>query len=194
MTTPGNKQSQNLSRIKILVTAFVTILILALLLFQHFNGGVPSHHILDRSDLPKISNWWGGLLLPVITWFLLSRIKNRLTKQKLLTQPTGNQNSRVFRLFVLGLVFGILLAVSFVHNYKIFLDNVLYILLALAILVPIFYAEFILGFILGMTYTFGAILPTFFMLIMAAIGFLIYRFLRPLFTRLINVFGKKVGK
>gem|GEM_PF-5307569 len=29
----------------------------ALLTYEHFNGGVQSHHLLDRRDLPAISNW-----------------------------------------------------------------------------------------------------------------------------------------
>lgn len=59
----------------------------------------------------------------------------------------------------------------------------------LSFIVPIFFSEFILGFVLGMTYTFGAILPTAFVLVLAALGLLIYKFIRPLFMRLVKVFG-----
>ena len=61
-------------------TGIVTIAIWSLLAWNHYHGGVPSHHILHREDLPAISNWWGGLLLPLLTWFLLYRIQKRLMR------------------------------------------------------------------------------------------------------------------
>ncbi|MFS8083441.1 MAG: hypothetical protein ACMG51_08320 [Ginsengibacter sp.] len=166
---------------RILITCFLSILILGLLLWQHFHGGGPSHHILARKDMPEISNWWGVLLLPILTWILLIRIENRINNQGILTQRS---KIRIFVLFFLGLILGIVLAISFANNFKSFLDNFLYIILILSLFVPTYFSEFILGFILGMTYTFGAVLPTAFMLIIAIFGFLIYRFIRPLFLRL----------
>lgn len=190
MSTKENSQRQNFIKTRILITGMVTLLIIGLLLWQNFHGGVPGHHILNRGDLPKISNWWGGLLLPILTWLLLSKIENRVSKQASQTQGTKNQNIKTFGLFLLGLIFGILLAASFTNDYKLFLDNVLYILILLSLMVPIYYSEFILGFILGMTYTFGAVLPTLFILIIAAFGFLIYRFIRPLLLKATKVFRK----
>jgi uncharacterized membrane protein (DUF485 family) len=175
---------------KIFITSIVTILILGLLCWQHFNGGVPSHHILQRKDLPEISNWWGGLLLPILTWLSLDRIERRLNKQVSTTQDTKSQYIKILRLFFFGLTFGLLIAVSFTNGYKHFLDKVPYIFLIVSFIIPIYYAEFILGFILGMTYTFGAILPTIFVLIIATLGFLIYRFIRPLITRVTKLFGR----
>ena len=175
---------------RILLTSTVTIMILGLLFWQYFHSGVPSHHILQQKDLPEISNWWGALLLPVLTWILLGRIENRLNKQESLIQQAKNQHIKIIGLFLLGLILGISIAMSFTNGYKLFLDNVLYVLLIFSLIFPIYYAEFILGFILGMTYTFGAILPTIFILILAALGFLIYRFIRPLIMRAKRVFGK----
>jgi hypothetical protein len=176
-------QSKNPVMTKILITAIVTIVIWGLLVREHFHGGVPSHHLLDQKDLPAISNWWGGLLLPVLTWILLGRIEKRLNKQGAATQRTKAQNIKIAGLFLLGSMMGILIAVSFTNDYKLFLDNVLYIFLLLSLLFPIYYAEFVLGFILAMTYTFGAILPTIFILLIAAVGFLIYRSTRLLILR-----------
>ncbi|MBS1609336.1 MAG: hypothetical protein JSS70_11380 [Bacteroidetes bacterium] len=181
-------QVQKLTLIKILITGIITILILGLLLGQQVHGGVPGHHILDRKDLPVISNWWGALLLPVLTWLLLSRIEKRLMQHGASMRESNHQTIKFLRLFSFGLFFGILLAVPFLTNFKLFLDNVLYLILLLSLFVPLFYAELILGFILGMTYTFGAVLPTAFILLMAALSFVIYRFIRPLFAKL---FGKK---
>jgi hypothetical protein len=183
-------QSKNSVMPRIFLTGTITVLIFGLLLWQYFHSGVPSHHILQQKDLPEISNWWGGLLLPVLTWIVSGRIEKRLSKQASLTQEPKNQNFKTIGLFLLGLILGISIAVSFTNDYKLFLDNVLYVFLVLSLIFPLYYAEFILGFILGMTYTFGAILPTVFILIIAALGFLIYQFIRPLMLRAAKVFGK----
>ncbi len=33
---------------------------------EYFNGGVVSHNLLAREDLPAISNWWGLLTVPLL--------------------------------------------------------------------------------------------------------------------------------
>ena len=187
-------QSQKSAKIKAFIVGIVTILIFGFLFWEHFNGGVTSHHLLHQEDLPSISNWWSGLLLPILTWFLLSRMEKRFDKQSSQTEQTNNFLSKVFWFFLTGLIFGILLSTSFTNEYKPFLDNVLYILIALSFIIPIYYSEFILGFILGMTFTFGAIIPTVFILIMAIIGMVIYKFIRPIILRLIARLGNSFNK
>ena len=191
-------QRQNLTKIKAFIVGVVTFLIFTFLFWEHFHGGVTSHHILDQQDLPSISNWWSGILLPTLTWFLLSRIEKRINEENTLTPQTNNAISTVFWLFLTGLVFGILLSTSFTNEYKPFLDNVLYIIIVLSFIIPVYYSEFILGFILGMTYTFGAIIPTVFILIVAVIGLVAYRIVRPivlsLTARLANSFNKSLNQ
>lgn len=182
-------QGQELTKIKAFIVGVVTLLIFSFLFWEHFHGGVTSHHILHQQDLPSISNWWSGLLLPVLTWFLLSKIEKRLDKKKSEKEQRSKALSKVFWIFLTGLVFGLLLSTSFTYEYKPFLDNVLYVLIVLSFIIPVFYSEFILGFILGMTYTFGAIIPTVFILIIAVIGLLAYRIIRPIILSL----GRRIG-
>ena len=191
-------QRQNLTKIKACIVGVVTFLIFSFLIWEHFHGGVTSHHLLHQQDLPSISNWWSGILLPILTWFLLSRIEKRLDKNISQTKQTNNAVSTVFWLFITGLVFGILLSTSFTNEYKPFLDNVLYVIIILSFIIPVYYSEFILGFILGMTYTFGAVIPTVFILTVAVIGLVVYRIIRPivlsLTTRLGNSFTKSPNR
>ena len=194
MITQEILQRQNKVKIKAVITGIVTVSILGLLFWEHFHGGVVRHHILHQQNLPTISNWWSGLLLPILTWLLLSGIERRLGKQSTQKKQTNNLQTKVLSLFITGLVFGILIAISFTNGYDLFLDNVLYIILVLSLLIPIYYSEFILGFILGMTYTFGAILPTAFILILAGIGILTYKFIRPIIAKLIMKFANNLNK
>jgi hypothetical protein len=189
-----NMQRQILIKIKVLVVSVVTFLVFGFLLWEYFHGGVTSHHILQQKDLPSISNWWSGLLLPILTWFLLNRIEKRIVRQSSQTQQPNKSIKKIFWMFLTGLVFGVLLSTSFINEYKPFLDNVLYILIVLSLIIPIYYSEFILGFILGMTYTFGAIIPTIFILIMAIIGLFVYRFIRPIILRLTTRLGNSINE
>jgi hypothetical protein len=187
-------QIQLTTRTKVLFTGIVTFFVLSFLLWEHFHGGVASHHILDQEELPAISNWWSSLWLPVLTWVLLSRIEKRLREQSPQTNQVANLKKKNLWLFGFGIGLGILIAVSFTNEYSLFLDNVLFLILLLSLLIPIYYAEFILGFVLGMTYTFGALLPTFFILVMALVGVLIYKLIRPLIMKLIKRLRRSPAK
>jgi hypothetical protein len=167
-------------------TGIVTVAIWSLLAWDYYHGGVPSHHILHREDLPAISNWWGGLLLPLLAWFLLYRIQKRLMrynteKSKVLEYPVD-----VIYGFTAALVFGILLSVFFTLDYS----NISgYMLIGLFLLAPffsIYRAECVLGFVIGMTFTFGAVLPTAFGAIFASIGAILYRYVRPLVSHIVS--------
>jgi hypothetical protein len=168
---------------RIITTSIITLIIFGLLIWEHFHGGVPSHHILQQKDLPEISNWWGAVLIPILSWILIGRVETRIHKHGLIIQ---NQKTKIILLFLGGLFLGFVIVFSFTKNYRSILDNVPYIILFLSFLIPIYYSEFILGFILAMIYTFGAILPTIFILTFALLGYLIHRFIRPLI-----VSGKK---
>ena len=66
-------------KFRILFTATVTILVWIHLIWDHFNGGVPTHYLLQSEDMPGISNWWGGITLPLTTFLLLLWVhKNQL--------------------------------------------------------------------------------------------------------------------
>jgi hypothetical protein len=161
---------------RLIFTIIVSISTGSLLLFDYFNGGVPSHHILNRKDLPEISNWWGGLLLPALTWFLLYRLDKRLKLNGGFTLP---QN--VYWGFFITLFFGISLSAFFSFGYNNISGIMIQSVLPIALFYPIYRAECLLGFVLGMTYTFGGVLPIGIGAILAGIGAILYLFIRPIF-------------
>jgi hypothetical protein len=175
---------KRLFRIRLYITGLITLAMWSLLVWQHFHGGVPSHYILNRADLPSISNWWGGFLLPLLTWFLLLRIHKRILKNSDEESESAKYLINILIGFVGALLFGVMISVAFVNGYE---DATSYMVLALfplALLLPIFRAEYLLGFALGMTYTFGAVLPTGFGLLLMIIFAGLYYFIRPLILRI----------
>lgn len=160
-------------------TAILTIAIWALLGWQHFNGGVPSHHLLADEKLPEISNWWGALLLPLLTPLLLHRIRKRIFRHSHTEQETVKTLKGSLYNFLGSIIFGTLLSICFTLNYHDITGYMVLGLLAFAIFFPIYRGECLLGFVIGMTLTFGAVIPTGFGIMMAFLGLLIYMFIRP---------------
>lgn len=169
-------------------TAAITLAIWTLLLWLHYHGGVPSHHILANKDLPKISNWWGGLLLPLLTCILLYRI------WQVNFRPVSNSTERsglllpVLYRFLFSLLFGILLSIFYTFGYEDIPRYMILALLVLALFIPIYKAECLLGFVIGMTFTFGAVLPTGIGVILASVGLILYVFVRPGILYIISKF------
>lgn len=166
-------------KMQILLTSIVSVAIWSLLTWYYFNGGVPSHHILAREDLPEISNWWGAILLPVLTWFVLFRIQ----KRENLPNSRGSKfleiPQKVWLGFLGALILGTALSVFFTLGNEGMSGYLMLSVFLISLFFPVYRAECLLGFVMGMTFTFGAILPTGIGSILAIIGFLIYNLIRP---------------
>ncbi len=160
-------------------TGAVTLAMWSLLTWNHYHGGIPSHHILARKDLPEISNLWGAVLIPLLTGFLLYRIKKRLVRNAGGKSIATKSVVHVLYGFSGALLFGILLAVFFALGYSDATGYMFYGLFVLAFLFPIYRGECILGFVLGMTFTFGPVLPTGIGSIFALISTVLYLYVRP---------------
>jgi len=169
----------NFFKIRLYITGFVAVAIWGLLAWEYTHGGFQSHHILRRKDLPELQNWWGGILLPVLTWFLLYRIQKR---------PESLLSKQVIYGFLgaFSIAISIIVFVHFdIHDIPRYL---LMGILLIALFYPIYRAECLLGFVLGMTFTFGAVLPIFIGSILVIIGFLIYNLIRPAVRFVIHFF------
>ncbi|MFD0738420.1 hypothetical protein ACFQZQ_03850 [Lysobacter koreensis] len=176
-----------LARVRVAATVVVMLLELAHLAWEYFHGGVVSHHLLAREDLPSISNWWGAVLLPALTWFLVGRIHRRAARHRagrgsVLGYPAG-----IVAGFVAALVFGVALSMAFTLGHNSVSSALFFGALLLATVLPLYRAECVLGFVLGMTFTFGAVLPSLVGSVIAAIaalfGFVVHPALRWVVSR-----------
>ena len=164
---------------RVYFTAFAAIASWSLLGWSYYHGGVPRHHILADKDLPFFSNWWGGILLPLLTWFLLYRLHKRLGRDYAGEVENSKYPNQVVYGFAGALIFGILLSVFFTFQYTDLAGNLLLALLLLALFLPIYRAECLLGFVIGMTFTFGGVLPIIIGSILVAVSAVLYLLARP---------------
>lgn len=149
----------------ILVTVVITLLVWGHVLWDHLHGGIPTHYLFHSKDMPGIPNWVGAIILPFFTWFLLSRTRKRFNGNA----SRESLNKIVLR-FLAALAVAIIMAVCFMNGIEI-PKVVLLSILGLGLFFPIYYSEFLLGWVLGSAFTFGAVIPMGFGSIFALICF-----------------------
>lgn len=156
-------------RNRIIITLIITLLVWGHILWDYFNGGIPTHYLLHDDNLPGIPNWLGGIILPFFTWVVLHRIHKRVD---------APEHKDTFRLavyrFLAALGISVLISIFFTTGVDV-IDYIMLAIFALAFVFPLYKAEFLLGWVLGSAYTFGAMIPMVMGLIFAGVLFLFYK-------------------
>ena len=160
-------------------TAIITFATWCLLIWDHFHGGVPSHHLLHRKELPAISNWWSGVLIPFVSWFLLYRLQKRVLANRRARPQVSKLPLNIIYRFVVPLCYGAIISLLFTLKVAAIPGYMMLGLLLIAFFYPVYLSECMLGFIIGMTLTFGAFISIAVTFIFSICGWLIYSFLRP---------------
>lgn len=159
-------------------TIAIAVFMTLLLGWQHFNGGVPAHHLLADPSLPSLSNWWGLLVLPLLAWYLLGRIERRRAGDP-------GSASRIKGGFAGALLFGVTLGLLFGAGQSTAAEYLVQSLVLVALLYPIYRAEYVLGFVLGMSWAFGPVLPLIPACLFALVGAVIHLGVRLVYARML---------
>jgi len=170
---------------KIQGTISVFVLTSIFILWEYFNGGVVSHNLLAREDLPAISNWWGLLTVPLLFWISISLIHRRLGNGVKLESKSEEYETEVLKRFLAALVFGILISLLWEFNFGSFIQYLILSPLIIAFFKPVHLPEYLMGFVLGMLITFGGVLPILIGMILLVVCFLINGLIR-IFKNLIS--------
>ena len=160
------------------------------LIWEHNTGGVLSHHLLNRSDFPAVSNWWGIIILPALAWFCTTRVKHRFRFQDGQTSTGGNIPTSIWIGFFGMLAVSLLQSAAFVFGYEDILMYIALFVLIAALFLPLYRAECFLGYVLGATFTFGPVIPILgftFISIASAVSNLV---VKPLFRRFWHYFNR----
>ena len=159
------------SRARFYITVLVAFAELGHLAWEYFHGGVRSHHLLNRADLPAISNAWGIVFLPALAWFLSGRFLQRATA------PQAAKSISVS--FFGALLVGVALSVAFVNGLESASASIFFGILLSGLVLPVYRGEYLLGFVLGMAFTFGAMLPSLVSVFVAVVSLIAHRLVRP---------------
>ncbi|WP_293294665.1 hypothetical protein [Allomuricauda sp.] len=161
-------------RTKLILTAAATLLMSIMLLLEYLRGGINSYHPLGNKDLPMISNWLGLLTIPLFSWLSLSNLQMRNKGENNKQKPISKSQ---FYGFIGGVLFGIITTIFFYA--KLGLNSHLLIAsFVLALFLPIYRAEYYFGYVIGMIYGFGGVLPILFGGVSILIYFVEYKLIR----------------
>lgn len=164
-------------RIWLLVWVFAAEL--AHLIWEYLHGGIVSHHLLANPELPAIWNGWGLVLLPALAWWASGRFARRLEgrddRRRAVTAGIIG--------FALAATLGVLLSVAFLQGREDRAGTVLVSAFGLALLLPAC-RECVFGFVLAMTFVFGAMLPLVIADVVAGVSMLAHRLVYPFAYRM----------
>ena len=155
--------------LRLLITIIVTLLVWSHILWDYFHGGIPVHHLFMDENMPPLPNWLGGFILPFFTWVALYRIHKRVDAP----DAKDTFHLAIGRFFV-ALLVAVGISVCFENGIEI-PGYILYSIFVLAFIFPLYRAEYILGWVLGCSYTFGAMIPMMFGIVLAGVFFVLYK-------------------
>lgn len=167
--------------------ASVVFFVLVHLLWEYLNGGVLSHHLLNSSDMPAISNWWEIAILPLLAWFSTMRIKKRISFQSDDPSAKGKIPKEILIGFFGMLLVSVFQSAAFQFGYESITMYTALSVLSIGLFLPIYRVESILGHVLGATFTFGPAIPLIGITVFAAISAFSNLFMKPV---LINIWRR----
>jgi hypothetical protein len=152
MHRPNIDRAKPPAPLRVTFTAVVALAEAGHLAIEHLHGGIARHHLLNDPSLPAIWNGWGLLLLPLLAWFASARAFHRpRTRWRL--QPRFMWRAGA------AMLAGLALSVAFSTGAT-GVANALFPCIVLGgIALRGYRAEYVLGFVLGMAWTVGAVLP-----------------------------------
>ena len=163
------------SSLKIRLAVLALIAELAHLGWEHLHGGILTHHFLRSGALPGLHNAWGLLLLPALAWWAGWRIEKRLAG--------GSPPGEVIVRGLMALLAGLALSAAFSAGLEGLSAAVFLGMLVLSLLLPVCRAECWLGLVLGMSFTFGAVIPTLLGAVLTGLSALLHLRLKPALAR-----------
>lgn len=159
-------------KLRVIIVAVVTLCVWGHIAWDYFHGGIPTHYILHDDALPGIPNWVGGLILPFFTWFLLYRIHRRIAAYDV---PPASEGIRaVLKRFLLAFLVAVSISIFFSFEIDL-IDYIMLAIILLALVYPLYKSEYLLGWVLGASFTFGAVIPMGFGSLLALVFFVLFK-------------------
>ncbi|MCG7537681.1 hypothetical protein [Pseudoalteromonas sp. OOF1S-7] len=176
--------TQPLSQTRNVFLVAVLLLQTAQLIWEHFNGGVVTHHLLMRADLPGISNWWGLLILPALVLVTGMHVQARLTAHAQDETARLKIWHNVQLGFCILLLFSLCQAIVFSLGWHDLAKYMLLGLLITALFVPLHRMEYILGYVLGACLLSGPAMPFVGVLLFTLVSVVSHFAIKPLIVYL----------
>ncbi len=145
--TGAQQMQHNLTTTSWACLAGSLLFVLVQLGWQWAHGGIEAHHLFADPKQPALSNAWGLLLMPLLGAGTAWRLRRSSQVRPVLLALAGS------------LMYGALLSVLFLSGLESLLLPALGVLFVLALWLPLYRAEYVLGFVAGFSLAIGNVLP-----------------------------------
>ena len=151
--------------------------------WEALHGGIVTHHFMRNGSLPGLSNAWAVLILPLLAFWAARQVQQR-----------GGRPAAALLGFALALLLGAAVSVAFRHGDEALTAGVFFSAVALGIALPGYRAECLLGWVLGMGWTFGPVIPLAFGAVVVGISALLHLIVWPKFSQALRRFLRRFSR
>ena len=166
------ERDRRYARLLVLAPLLGAAVAIVQLAWEATHGGIQSHHLLARADLPAVSNLWGLATLPALGWLAAYFVRRR-------SAGSGHAVRRAVVAFFFALILGGALSAAFRLDLEDVSAGLFLAAMLAGLVVPTYRAEYLFGFVVGMTWVVGPVLPTIAASLAATISVLAHFVLRP---------------
>lgn len=160
------------ARVWMLAPLLGAAVVIAQLAWEALHGGIQSHHLLARADLPSVSNLWGLAILPALGWLAAHFLRRR-------SAASDHAVRHAATAFFGALILGGALSTAFSFGWEDTSTGLFVGAILVGLIVPIYRAEYLFGFIIGMSWAIGPVLPAIAGTLAATLSVLAHFVLRP---------------
>ncbi|KZN29014.1 hypothetical protein N480_09610 [Pseudoalteromonas luteoviolacea S2607] len=154
---------------------------ITLLIWESLHGGVVTHHFLARENMPGLSNWWGLVILPSLVWVTAYSLEQR--GRHLKSGQARTEFNKMASFSFLGmLLISLIQSTIFTLGYSTIAVSILMFLVFIALFLPLYRIEAIVGYILGGAYFTGPMIPFVGVVLFVAVSFFAHFCIKPLIT------------
>lgn len=178
--------NEQFNKIRNTLLVAVFFLQVGLLTWEYFNGGIVTHHLLMRKDLPGFSNLWGLLILPLLVWLTGVSLKKRLSKFKSESVELDKEKRRVLIAFCAMFFVSLTQSIVFYLGFHDIAKFILLGFLLVGLLVPLYRLEYICGFVLGACITSGPAMPFVGVILFGTVSAVFHLGVKPISRRMIT--------
>ena len=168
----AGKRDRRYAGLLVLAPLLGAVVAIVQLAWEATHGGIQSHHLLARADLPALSNLWGLATLPALGWLAAYFVGSR-------SAISGHAVARAVAAFVCALILGGALSTAFSLGLEDVSAGLFLAAILAGLFVPTYRAEYLFGFVIGMTWVVGPVLPVIAGTLAAMVSLLAHFVLRP---------------
>lgn len=177
-----NAQIEKIRNVMLLAVLFLQV---GSLTWEYLNGGIATHHLLMREDLPGFSNLWGIAILPLLVWLTGESTKKRLS---LLSEKAelSKEKQKIVVIFSTIFFLSLLQSILFYLDFHDLAKYILFGFMLVGLFIPLYRMEAITGYVIGAFITSGPVMPFVGVVLFGLLSVISHFMFKPFFNKVLS--------